>query len=71
MQEYSKAGLTVRFDPKICTHSGHCVRGLPQVFDVQARPWVNLEGAEREAIIEQVRRCPSGALSFEIGGAKE
>jgi uncharacterized Fe-S cluster protein YjdI len=71
MQEYSKAGLTVRFDPKICTHSGNCVRGLPQVFDVKARPWVNMDGAEREAIIEQVRRCPSGALSFETGDAKE
>lgn len=66
MQEYSSARLIVRFDPKICTHSGNCVRGLPQVFDVKARPWVNVEGADRDAIIAQIQRCPSGALTFEI-----
>jgi uncharacterized Fe-S cluster protein YjdI len=56
----------VRFDPKICIHSGVCVRGLRAVFDVEKRPWVNVEGANAEAIAEQIKRCPSGALSYKL-----
>ena len=66
MQEYTNPAITVRFDPGVCIHSGVCVRGLQAVFDVKKRPWVNVEGASAEAIAEQIRRCPSGALSYEL-----
>ena len=66
MQEYTNPAITVRFDPRVCIHSGVCVRGLQAVFDVKKRPWVNVEGASAEAIAEQIRRCPSGALSYEL-----
>lgn len=66
MQEYPHAEITVRFDPKVCVHSGVCVRGLGSVFDVKKRPWVNVEGASAEAIAAQIGRCPSGALSYEL-----
>ena len=70
-QEYKSAAITVRFDPKVCVHSGVCVRGLGLVFDIKKRPWVNIEGASAEAIAEQVKRCPSGALSYELHQADE
>jgi len=70
MQEYTKPDITVRFDPKVCIHSGVCVRGLRAVFDVKKRPWVNVDGAPAEAIAEQIKRCPSGALSYELHQAK-
>ncbi len=66
IQEYKNDAITVRFDPKVCVHSGVCVRGLRAVFDVGKRPWINVEAASPEAIAEQVRQCPSGALSFEL-----
>jgi uncharacterized Fe-S cluster protein YjdI len=66
LQEYKSDAIIVRFDPRICIHSGVCVRGLRAVFDVGKRPWVNVEGASVEAIAEQIQRCPSGALSFEM-----
>jgi uncharacterized Fe-S cluster protein YjdI len=66
MQEYRNSTITVRFDPKVCIHSGVCVRGLGLVFDVKKRPWVNVEGASAESIAEQIRQCPSGALSYEL-----
>jgi len=66
IQEYKTDAIIVRFDPRICIHSGICVRGLRAVFDVEKRPWVNVEGASAEAIAEQIKRCPSGALSFEL-----
>ena len=62
LQTYTADKITVTFDPKRCTHSGNCVRGLPLVFDVRRRPWVLLSGAAAEAIEAQVQRCPSGAL---------
>lgn len=66
MQEYKNDAIVVRFDPQVCIHSGTCVRGLRAVFDVTHRPWVSLEDASAEAIADQVRRCPSGALSYEL-----
>lgn len=66
MQEYENDSIIVRFDPQVCIHSGCCVRGLRTVFDVKRRPWVDIDGATPDAIAEQVLRCPSGALSYEL-----
>jgi uncharacterized Fe-S cluster protein YjdI len=65
VQRYAKGGLTVTFDPRVCVHSGVCVRGLHVVFDVSRRPWVDLRAAPADNVIEQVKACPSGALRFE------
>ena len=39
---------------------------MRQVFNPIRRPWINLTGAEADTaiIIETVRKCPSGALSY-------
>jgi uncharacterized Fe-S cluster protein YjdI len=57
--------LVVRYDPAICIHAGECVRGLPSVFSLSRKPWIDVNGAPAAAIIEQVKRCPSGALTYE------
>jgi uncharacterized Fe-S cluster protein YjdI len=41
------------------------VKSLPAVFNVDATPWVNANGASVEAIKKTVSACPSGALSYE------
>ena len=66
MQEYRNDKIVVRYDPKICIHAGDCVRGLPSVFNVAAKPWIDVNGASPEAIAGQVKICPSGALSYEL-----
>jgi CDGSH-type Zn-finger protein/uncharacterized Fe-S cluster protein YjdI len=63
VREYRGAGLVVRFDGKRCIHAAECVRGLPEVFDPNATPWVRPERAAAERVIEIVARCPSGALA--------
>ncbi len=63
-KEYSNGEVTVVWQPDLCIHSGICVRGLSSVFDVKKRPWINIEGADTDAIIAQVKKCPSGALSY-------
>ena len=70
VQRYAKDGVVVTFDPRVCTHSAVCVRGLYDVFDVSKRPWVNLEGAPAERVVEQVKRCPSGALQVTVEASK-
>ncbi len=62
LQTYEGDGITVTFDPTICIHSGKCVRGLPAVFDVKRKRWIDVDAATADEIAAQVARCPSGAL---------
>jgi uncharacterized Fe-S cluster protein YjdI len=62
LQTYENDAVVVTFDPKVCTHSGNCVRGLAAVFDVKKKPWVNVDAASADAVVLQVGKCPSGAL---------
>lgn len=62
VKHYTRDGITIVWKPDLCSHSTRCFHGLPEVFDPRRSPWVNLEGAEMEAIIRQVKQCPSGAL---------
>ena len=61
-RRYTAPGVTVSFDLARCLHVRACVQGLPQVFDVSARPWIQPANASAEAVAEVVRRCPTGAL---------
>jgi uncharacterized Fe-S cluster protein YjdI len=64
LQTYEGDGFAVTFDPDICTHSGRCVRGLPAVFDVRRKRWVDVSADTGHEIEAQIARCPSGALQF-------
>lgn len=68
---YANDEVTVVWKPSLCIHSGICARGLPQVFQPRQRPWVVIDGASARAIVEQVARCPSGALSIAPRAAGE
>lgn len=63
-QRYEGEGFAVTFDQDVCTHSANCVRGLPAVFDVSRKRWVDVEAAPAGEIGAQIGRCPSGALQF-------
>jgi uncharacterized Fe-S cluster protein YjdI len=63
-KEYSNGEVTVVWQPKVCIHSGICFRGLPSVFQPRVRPWIIIEAASTEDIVNQVKACPSGALSY-------
>ena len=69
--KYSNGEITVVWKPGICQHSTICWKGLIEVFDPRKRPWINMDGATTERIIEQVKKCPSGALSYFLNGDKE
>ncbi len=62
-KEYTNGEVTVVWQAEKCIHSEKCWKGLPGVFDPNARPWVNTNGATTDEIVAQVSKCPSGALS--------
>ena len=62
--KYNNGEVTVIWQPDLCKHSGVCVRGLPKVFDPKRKPWIDASQSTTLHIVEQVKKCPSGALSF-------
>ena len=68
LQTYEGDAITVTFDPSLCIHSGKCVRGLPAVFDVRRKRWIDIDAASADEIAAQVARCPSGALKVQRPG---
>ena len=63
---YKGENLNVSFAPDVCIHAAECVKGLPAVFDVNKKPWVNIAGANPEEIVDVIDKCPSGALKYEL-----
>ncbi|MBP9096389.1 MAG: (4Fe-4S)-binding protein, partial [Ignavibacteria bacterium] len=61
---YTNGEVTVFWKPDLCIHSTKCFHSLPQVFNPKIRPWIQLEKSSTDKIIETVKNCPSGALSF-------
>jgi CDGSH-type Zn-finger protein/uncharacterized Fe-S cluster protein YjdI len=70
---YRSEKITVSFDLERCIHSAECVRGLPEVFDTDKRPWIQPDKSHPDRVAEVVMQCPTGALRFERrdGGAEE
>lgn len=74
IKKYTNGEVTIIWQPARCIHSTICWKGeggLVEVFNPKERPWIKPEGAATERIIEQVRKCPSGALSFELDNKNE
>ena len=63
-KEYTNGEITILWKPDLCTHSGICVKTLPKVYNPQERPWIKMENATSREMIDQVAKCPSGALSI-------
>ncbi|WP_321288762.1 (4Fe-4S)-binding protein [uncultured Sunxiuqinia sp.] len=43
---------------------GCLCKNLPRVYKPQARPWIQIENATIQELIDQVAKCPSGDLSI-------
>jgi uncharacterized Fe-S cluster protein YjdI len=66
-KKYTNGEVTVVWKPSVCMHSTVCWKqatGLPEVFNPREKPWIKMDGADSARIVEQVKKCPSGALSF-------
>ena len=70
VDDYRGRRITIHDNRGICAHAGICTDSLPGVFRLGREPWIDADGAEAEAVVALVRRCPSGALSFSLEGAR-
>ena len=68
---YEGGGVTVLYNPRVCSHAAVCVRSLPQVFDPERKPWIEPEHADPRQVAAAVRGCPSGALQIDQGSGAE
>jgi uncharacterized Fe-S cluster protein YjdI len=71
LKHYTNNDVTVVWKSDLCIHSKICWTNLKEVFNPKERPWVNIGGAATDKIIEQVRKCPSGALSYFMNAEQE
>lgn len=62
--QFTNGEITVIYEPKKCIHAETCANGLSEVFRTSLIPWIDMDGAPTEHIINQVKKCPSGALAF-------
>lgn len=74
IKKYTNGEVTIVWKPAVCIHSTVCWKhatGLPEVFNPTERPWIKPENADTERIMEQVNKCPSGALSYYLNAENE
>ncbi|MCG8595115.1 MAG: CDGSH iron-sulfur domain-containing protein [Kiloniellales bacterium] len=71
LETYEGGEVTILDNRGICSHAGYCTSGLPAVWRMGVEPWIDPDGAGKAEIVETLRKCPSGALSYlEDGQAK-
>jgi CDGSH-type Zn-finger protein/truncated hemoglobin YjbI len=67
---YVGSTVTVFDNRGLCQHSGFCTDRLKTVFHSDKEPFVTPSGGRLDEIVAAVRHCPSGALSFAVGGVE-
>jgi CDGSH-type Zn-finger protein/uncharacterized Fe-S cluster protein YjdI len=69
-KSYVGKKITIHDNRSICSHAAECVNNLPSIFRLNQRPWIDpdYETIAVEKIIETIKKCPSGALSYSIDG---
>ena len=68
IDDYRGKKITIHDDRGICSHAGFCTDGLPKVFRMDKEPWIDPDAETVDKIIETIKKCPSGALSYSIDG---
>lgn len=65
---YEGDGLTLTYNPLLCSHAAHCVGHASGIFDPKRKPWADPHQGSKEDLMEILRACPSGALALKDGG---
>jgi CDGSH-type Zn-finger protein len=63
-ESFAGKEITIHDNRAVCSHIGHCILKLPEVFRKGEKPWIDPNAADPEDIAEVIRTCPSGALSY-------
>ena len=69
VKDYQGKDITVHFNLGVCSHDGTCLK-LSDVFEKCRRPWILPDNGTLKDIIETIKKCPSGALSYSVDGVQ-
>ncbi len=69
-EQYIGKEITIVFDRYLCMGAGYCGE-LEAVFGTHGAPKYEPDAAPVEAIIDTIKKCPSGALSYRVNGRHE
>ncbi|KFC06474.1 MULTISPECIES: 4Fe-4S mono-cluster protein YjdI [Trabulsiella] len=61
---YHGEKIDVYFNTAICQHSGNCVRGSHQLFNLKRKPWIMPDEVGVDTVVSVIDTCPSGALQY-------
>ncbi len=67
---YEGKAIRINDNRGVCAHAARCTDGLKSVFKYGEEPWIDPDGADVEAIKNQIQQCPSGALSYSFDGVE-
>ncbi|MEL7447093.1 MAG: (4Fe-4S)-binding protein [Pseudomonadota bacterium] len=59
--------MTVSYTPVLCSHAAECQKSSAAIFDPARKPWVDVSEGDLAEVFSAVGKCPSGALSVQIG----
>lgn len=68
--DYAGREITIHDNRSACAHIGHCTEQSPEVFSMKKEPWIDADGGARDKTAATVKMCPSGALSYTVGGTR-
>lgn len=63
---YKNRDITVSFDAKRCINSQKCAKGLSSVVRNSIISKNDVKASESRLILNQIRKCPSGALKAKL-----
>ncbi len=66
VDDYEGKKITIHDNRGVCSHAGFCTDRIEKVFRMRVEPWIDPDGAAVEEIVETIRLCPSGALSYTV-----
>jgi thiamine pyrophosphate-dependent acetolactate synthase large subunit-like protein/CDGSH-type Zn-finger protein/nitrite reductase/ring-hydroxylating ferredoxin subunit len=65
-ENYVGKKITIHDNREVCCHAGFCTGRLPSVWKSGVEPWIDADGDEVDKVIETIKMCPSGALSYSV-----
>jgi len=70
VDDYKGKEVIISDNRGVCSHAAYCSDQTPEVWQLGKEPWIDPNGEDKERIIQQVKKCPSGALSYTLKGKR-
>ncbi|MFV0361789.1 MAG: (4Fe-4S)-binding protein [Suipraeoptans sp.] len=63
-KEYCGKELNIYFNKEVCKHAAKCVHGDGKVFNLNQKPWIQVDKGDADEERHIIDSCPSGALKY-------